>query len=136
MVEGKKPKELPSLEDTLDISRRCQGEWRNGELVNGSGQWRSPLTMWQFDGEWTNGEKQGQGKYYFSDSGSTFEGKWEEGSFTSGKWVYKDGSTFEGGFADGVPAGVGVYTFMSNGLSQRGQFVDGVWKGETIVPVA
>ena len=47
-----------------------------------------------------------------------------------------DGSTFEGGFADSVPAGVGVYTFMSNGLSQRGQFVDGVWKGETIVPVA
>ena len=50
--------------------------------------------------------------------------------------MYKDGSTFEGGFEDGVPAGVGVYTFMSNGLSQRGQFVDGKWQGEAITPVA
>ena len=89
-----------------------------------------------YEGEWSGGEKQGEGKYFFKDSGSTFQGKWEEGSFVSGKWVYKDGSTFDGGLEDGVPAGVGVYTFMSNGLSQRGQFVDGKWQGEAITPVA
>jgi hypothetical protein len=76
-VEGKKPK-LPSLEETLDLSRRCEGEWRNGELVNGSGQWRSPLTMWQFDGEWKDGEGWGTYKKPGADT-RTVPGRWAGG---------------------------------------------------------
>lgn len=76
-IEGKKPK-LPTIEDTLDISRQCEGEWRNGELVNGSGQWRSPLTMWQFDGEWKDGEGWGTYKKPGADA-RTIPGRWAGG---------------------------------------------------------
>ena len=80
-IEGKKVK-LPTVEDALDISRQCEGEWRNGELVNGSGQWRSPLTMWQFDGEWKDGEGWGTYKKPGADT-RTIPGRWAGGMPTA-----------------------------------------------------
>ena len=88
-----------------------------------------------YEGSWLAGEKNGDGKYFFKESASTFEGTWESGTFVSGKWIYKDGSSFEGSFKDGAPAGKGLYSFYSNLLSQTGEFKDGKWFGDPITPL-
>ena len=73
IVEGRK--KLPPFEDTLDLSRRCEGQWTGGELHNGTGQWRSPLSMYAFDGEWVDGEGFGTYKKPGPDT-RTVPGRW------------------------------------------------------------
>ena len=61
------------------------------------------------------------------ESKSTFDGLWINGDFKEGKWILKDGTTFEGQFANGQPDGKGKYTFACVNITQEGSFSEGRW---------
>jgi hypothetical protein len=57
----------------------------------------------------------GKGSYYNKAVECQFVGEWSAGSFVKGHWVLKDGSMFQGSFADGVNpvrAQAGVFTTL------------------------
>lgn len=49
-------------------------------------------------------------------------GVWEAGALVSGKWIMKDGTTWQGPFKDGKPLGRGMFVFPS-GLGVAGEYV-------------
>ena len=49
------------------------------------------------------------------------QGDWKETSITSGKWVYPNGTYWEGNFQDNKPNGVGTWHFK-NGNTVRGEY--------------
>ena len=63
-----------------------------------------------------------------------FEGDWVKGTMTSGKWVWKDGTCYQGQFGGNKPKGQGVWTFgKENGNMQVGNFVaDGKWRSDLV----
>ena len=83
---------------TFPDGSEYDGEWLE-DAYSGSGTFNYANGD-IYKGDWLSGQKNGVGKYFFKSNGSTYEGTWEEGAFISGKWVYKDGSTFEGGFKE------------------------------------
>ena len=57
-------------------------------------------------------------------------GDWIEGSFTYGRWVFKDGSMFMGSFSGAgvdVKPTQGAYFYSGSRLVQEGRFVEGAW---------
>ena len=73
-------------------------------------------------GWWKYGKKEGSGTYYFADTGMKFVGTWSNGSFLKGKWVYPNGTFFEGDFDKNQPKGKGNYhiiIFQESGCLRR-----------------
>lgn len=97
-----------------------------------------------YSGQWNKGVKQGEGTYMYKKDDSQLIGLWEKGSFVSGKWVWKDGTSWHGTFKDGKPLGRGTF-FFPNGMQQAGVYqregdaedpdaeLKTVWKGDTAV---
>lgn len=78
-----------------------------------------------FTGNIEEGIVNGDGRYVWSDSGTTYDGTFDWGSFTgSGSITWKDGSSYEGELNGGKIEGQGVYT--CRGLD--GFVYDGKWK--------
>lgn len=75
-----------------------------------------------YSGNWQRGVRHGDGTLLFKADESQLIGRWERGSFVSGKWVMKDGTSWHGPFKDGKPLGRGVFYFP-NGTMQEGEYV-------------
>lgn len=74
----------------------------------------------RFNGEWTNGVKNGQG--LFDAAGSTFEGSFVDGEIVGkGLKRWADGRRYEGGFQRGEASGEGHFT------SPSGESYSGTW---------
>lgn len=58
-------------------------------------------------GWWKYGKKEGQGIYLFADTGMKFVGTWSSGGFGRGKWVFPNGTYYEGEFDKNQPKGKG-----------------------------
>ena len=101
------------------------GEWVEDKF-HGAGTYTYPLGD-IYSGSWEDGKKHGAGSYISMDSKSTFDGLWINGDFKEGKWILKDGTTFEGQFTNGQPDGKGKYTFARVGITQEGSFSEGRW---------
>lgn len=97
-----------------------------------------------YSGNWEKGVKQGQGVFLSKRDGSQLVGDWSKGSFVSGKWVWKDGTSWHGPFKAGKPLGRGVFYFP-NGTMQEGEYIQEgdeeepdaenlkyTWKGEGV----
>jgi radial spoke head protein 1 len=74
-----------------------------------------------YSGSWLAGRKHGQGTYVFNATSMKYVGEWFEGKFLSGKWVYPNGTSFEGQFQNNKPKGAGVWHF-ANGNSLEGTY--------------
>lgn len=74
-----------------------------------------------YSGKWAENRKHGEGTYVFNATSMKFVGKWFEGKFQKGKWVYPNGTYFEGEFHNNKPKGVGKWHF-SNGNSLQGTY--------------
>ena len=48
-------------------------------------------------------------------------GTWKEGNFMSGKWIFPNGTHFEGKFDNNRPKGKGLWKF-ANGNSAEGEY--------------
>ena len=105
--------------------KRYEGEFRNGES-DGQGVMTWPDGT-RYEGEVLHGEPDGQGVMTWPD-GQRFEGELHGTKFVDGHGVmsWPDGGRYEGGIkveSDGVEAGRGVYT------SPDGARYEGEWRG-------
>ncbi len=62
-----------------------------------------------YSGQWKNGKKDGQGTYIFNDTGMKYVGNFKGGKLVHGKWIYPNGSYFEGSFDNNKPKGQGMW---------------------------
>ena len=72
------------------------GHWKNGEK-DGEGV-MIYVNKDIYSGQWKNGKKEGQGTYIFNDTGMKFVGSFKAGNLIQGKWIYPNGTFFEGNF--------------------------------------
>ena len=56
-----------------------------------------------YSGAWVDGVKEGHGTFLRAGDESQLVGTWHKGSFTAGRWVWKDGTVWQGPFKDGKP---------------------------------
>jgi len=119
-----------------------EGEWKDG-VKSGNGIMIYPDGS-KYTGEWANGRRHGQGVYRYC-NGDIFSGTWADGgkngngvyvyandvqlvgswssdTFSSGKWIFKDGTVYEGEFDNSAPTGDGLFAFAS-GNAQMGDFI-------------
>ena len=75
-----------------------------------------------YSGEWKNGEKDGKGTYVFEKTGQKYVGLFMQGQMIKGKWIYPNGTFFEGGFDNNKPKGQGCWSFAN------GNKVDGTYR--------
>ena len=75
-----------------------------------------------YSGAWKAGEKVGTGTFLFAKDESQLVGTWVKGAMVTGKWVWKDGTSWHGPFKASQPLGRGVFYFPS-GLMQEGEYV-------------
>lgn len=72
-----------------------------------------------YDGEWSAGEKEGLGKYWYP-SGAQYRGWWRANKkHGRGVYQYADGGRFEGEFINGERSGLGVRTWPSGEAKVR-----------------
>ena len=74
-----------------------------------------------YSGQWKNGKKHGQGTYVFNATGMKYVGEWVENRFLSGKWLYPNGTYFEGAFQNNKPKGRGKWV-LANGNTVDGDY--------------
>ena len=49
-----------------------------------------------YSGGWANGKKHGTGTYVFNATSMKYVGEWFQGKFLKGKWVYPNGTCYDG----------------------------------------
>ena len=67
------------------------------------------------------GKKDGKGTYIFNQTGMKFVGNFKGGQICEGKWLYPNGSYFEGLFENNMPKAQGQWHFGN------GNVVEGVY---------
>jgi hypothetical protein len=95
------------------------GYWLNGER-HGEGV-MTYLNKDVYSGNWADGKKDGQGTYIFFKTGEKYVGTFKKGQLTTGKWLYPNGSFFEGNFGHNQPKGAGSWS-MANGNVVTGTY--------------
>ena len=87
--------------------------------------------MVEYVGEVKNGQRNGQGTYYFA-NGDKYEGQFVNGKFHGqGTYYFVYGDRYEGQFVDHKYHGQGTY-YVANGDRFEGQFVNGIRHGQGI----
>jgi radial spoke head protein 1 len=95
------------------------GYWENGKKHR-EGVFKY-LNKDIYSGSWKHGKKDGKGAYIFNDTGMKFIGEWKTGKFVMGKWIFPNGTYYEGAFENNLPKGVGKWYFK-NGNSAEGLY--------------
>ena len=92
------------------------GYWENGQR-HGEGV-MTYLNKDVYSGNWANGKKDGQGTYIFQKTGEKYVGNFKNGQLVRGKWLYPNGSYFEGNFGFNQPKGAGSWNFANKNCVQ------------------
>lgn len=74
-----------------------------------------------FSGQWKEGKKDGNGTYIFKQTGMKYVGVFKNGQMVNGKWLYKNGTYFEGNFDNNQPKGHGSWHY-DNGNVVKGAY--------------
>ena len=74
-----------------------------------------------YSGSWKNGLKHGKGTFIFYDTKMKLVGDWFNGQIIKGKWIFANGTYFEGKFENNYPKGEGIWHFI-NGNVIKGEF--------------
>ncbi|XP_039223418.1 MORN repeat-containing protein 1 isoform X3 [Crotalus tigris] len=84
-------------------------------------------------GEMKDHRRNGYGRYVYPNSFFKYEGQWKRGKkHGRGKLLFKDGSYYEGEFADGEIVGHGLRYWASTGNTYSGQFLFGELHGHGV----
>lgn len=78
----------------------------------------------KFDGEWKLNKRNGHGSMVWPD-GSRFEGEWRNDERVQGKLVMPDHNVYEGHFRNDKFHGIGKITYDRDGTSFEGIFANG-----------
>ena len=96
------------------------GRFENGKR-HGEGVFKYYKSGNIYSGSWKYGEKNGHGEFIFNDTKMKIAGNWDKGKLTEGKWIFPNGTYFEGPFVNNYPKGEGVWHFV-NGNYVKGDF--------------
>lgn len=100
------------------------GHFKEGKR-DGEGVYKYTKTKDLYSGSWKNGLKNGKGTFIFFSTKMKLVGDWEEGKIIKGKWIFANGTYFEGVFENNYPKGEGVWHF-ANGNQIKGLFTQDV----------
>ena len=95
------------------------GYWKEGKR-SGEGVFTYP-NQDLYSGNWANGNKEGQGTFIFFETGMKMFGTWKEGNFMEGKWIFPNGTYFQGKYDNNRPKGKGTWHFK-NGNEVEGDY--------------
>lgn len=126
-----------------ETGKKYKGEWKNdkkdgiGKMTygeeaeytghfsegkrSGEGVYKYLKTKDLYSGSWKNGKKHGKGTFIFYDTKMKIVGDWLNGQIVRGKWIFANGTYFEGKFENNYPKGEGVWHFI-NGNVTKGEF--------------
>jgi radial spoke head protein 1 len=96
-----------------------QGYWENGRR-HGEGMFTYPNGD-IYSGWWRFGNKEGTGSYLNKTTGMKLYGQWAEGEMKTGRWIYPNGTYYEGEFVGNKPNGSGTWYFK-NGNEMHGSY--------------
>ena len=96
------------------------GRFENGKR-HGEGVFKYFKTNNVYSGSWKYGIKHGKGEFIFNATKMKIAGQWENGKIVQGKWIFPNGTYFEGPFVNNYPKGQGVWHFL-NGNIIKGEF--------------
>ena len=103
-----------------------EGQWL-GDKCHGHGRFRDDES--EYIGEWRMGQKHGMGEERWFEDGTMYRGEHVEGKkHGKGKYVWEDGSSYEGDFNNDVVEGRGVFKDAEGVYT--GQFLDNMQHGE------
>ena len=88
---------------------------------SGEGVYKYLKTKDLYSGSWKNGLKHGKGTFIFFDTKMKIVGDWFNGQIIKGRWIFENGTYFEGKFENNYPKGEGVWHF-ANGNVVKGEF--------------
>lgn len=74
-----------------------------------------------YSGWWQFGQKKGQGTYYYASTGMKLSGEWDANKIVKGKWVFPNGTYYEGNFKENKPDGQGTWK-LNNGNELEGSY--------------
>ncbi|EGR33489.1 phosphatidylinositol-4-phosphate 5-kinase, putative [Ichthyophthirius multifiliis] len=98
---------------------------------HGYGVYKYVKTNERYEGEWVNGEKQGQGTYFYSNGGK-YQGQWlKNQKHGKGAYYYPSGSVYEGDWQDDKVNGFGIQ-IVKDSYRYEGQFQNGLKSGQGI----
>jgi hypothetical protein len=76
------------------------------------------------EGEFANGQREGHGKYKFSDGGQ-YTGDWKDGRYNGfGTCSWEDGRCYRGEWRNGMAHGKGIETYADGTVRHDGQWED------------
>jgi hypothetical protein len=75
-----------------------------------------------YSGGWKGGERSGEGTLMYAKDESQLVGTWVKGAMVTGKWIWRDGTSWHGPFKSSLPLGKGIFYFP-NGMVQEGEYV-------------
>jgi hypothetical protein len=128
---------------TFPNGDKYHGQWKSNKIHGEGTYFYANGDI--YSGQWENCKKHGEGAYVYKSDDSQLVGSWVNGSITSGKWVFKDGTSWHGSFKNQKPIGRGVF-YLPNGNQQDGIWVEEgdpedeetepklVWKAGSTVP--
>ena len=88
---------------------------------DGEGVYKYTKTKDLYSGSWKDGLKNGKGTFIFNATKMKLVGDWVNGQIVKGKWIFANGTYFEGQFENNYPKGEGVWHF-ANGNTIKGGF--------------
>lgn len=104
----------------------------SGDCQNGQGRYNySNSSVWWYEGEWENGQRNGQGTYTFY-NGDKYVGEWKNQERNGlGTETFANGGKYEGEWKGDKKNGQGTYTFPS-GAKYIGEWKDDKQEGKGI----
>eukprot|EP00391_Amoebophrya_sp_Ameob2_P010704 CAMPEP_0178995520 /NCGR_PEP_ID=MMETSP0795-20121207/7869_1 /TAXON_ID=88552 /ORGANISM="Amoebophrya sp., Strain Ameob2" /LENGTH=695 /DNA_ID=CAMNT_0020687829 /DNA_START=210 /DNA_END=2297 /DNA_ORIENTATION=+ len=109
------------------LSSFYTGQWLD-DLCHGKGTYSDAES--RYVGCWQRGEKHGFGEETWKEDGTKYHGMHCEGvKEGKGRYVWADGSVYEGDFEDDAMTGYGVLRDVESGSIYAGQFEDSVEHG-------
>ena len=96
------------------------GRFENGKR-HGEGVFKYKKTKNVYSGSWKYGVKHGKGEFIFNATKMKIAGEWDNGKIIKGKWIFPNGTYFEGPFVNNYPKGEGIWHFW-NGNVIKGEF--------------
>ena len=105
---------------TFGTDAEYTGHFTQGKRC-GQGVYKYLKTKDLYSGSWKNGLKHGKGTFIFFDTKMKIVGDWFNGQIIKGKWIFANGTYFEGKFENNYPKGEGIWHF-ANGNEVKGEF--------------
>eukprot|EP00831_Metopus_contortus_P013279 TRINITY_DN1537_c0_g1_i7.p1 TRINITY_DN1537_c0_g1~~TRINITY_DN1537_c0_g1_i7.p1 ORF type:complete len:216 (+),score=41.98 TRINITY_DN1537_c0_g1_i7:183-830(+) len=90
------------------------GYWENG-FRHGEGVF-TYINKDIYSGQWRFGKKEGKGTYIFFETGMKYVGNWVDSNLVEGKWIFPNGTFFEGSFERNKPKGKGKWNFKNGDI--------------------